>query len=140
MFDPIPEPRKPSRRLRVSPLAGLLTIVAVSGIAIAWRQHSRLPDDPATDRRISARPPGDDADRLQRALQISDDDPQSALQILDQVPSDSKQYLLAVRHIARIALLADDAEPVMDASRALWAAARPLVLDRPAVLPRIWAT
>jgi len=37
-------------------------------------------------------------------------------------------------------LLADDAEPVMDASRALWAAARPLVLDRTAVLPRIWAT
>ena len=37
-------------------------------------------------------------------------------------------------------LLAGDAAPVIEASRALWAAARPLVLDRPAALPRIWST
>jgi urease accessory protein len=37
-------------------------------------------------------------------------------------------------------LLADDAEPVTDAARALWAASRPIVLEAAARAPRIWAT
>lgn len=105
-------PLQPRRRR--SPVIAIAVVALVALTAAVWR-IAAVSDSGDRSNSEQDRP----SEKVRQALQLADTDPAAALELLEQVPQNHRDYLLASRHAARIAMSAKDMHRAERALRVL---------------------